>query len=94
MRRRHDHPLRDSRRHRPRKHPRLPHGPVHPVAADKADIVVQVVSELVTNAQRLGGGTCTLDLTAYPDSVDLGMPTFADIAGRTTITKSTTRHRP
>lgn len=31
--------------------------------------MILVVSELVTNALRHGGGTCTLDLTAYPDSI-------------------------
>jgi anti-sigma regulatory factor (Ser/Thr protein kinase) len=33
--------------------------------------VVPVVSELVTNALRHGGGTCTLDLTAHPDSIEV-----------------------
>ncbi|MFJ4771012.1 hypothetical protein ACIP88_18170 [Streptomyces uncialis] len=40
---------------------------------DTADIVVPVVPELVTNAQRLGGGTRTLDLTAYPDSAEVAV---------------------
>ncbi|WP_329025919.1 ATP-binding protein [Streptomyces sp. NBC_00690] len=48
-------------------------GLVHPVAAATADTVVLVVSELVTNAVRHGGGTCTLDLTAYPDSIEVAV---------------------
>lgn len=32
-----------------------------------------VVSELVTNALRHGGGTCTLDLTAHPDSTEVAV---------------------
>jgi signal transduction histidine kinase len=40
-------------------------GLAHPIAAEAADTVVLVVSELVTNAIRHGGGTCTLDLTAH-----------------------------
>lgn len=32
-----------------------------------------VVSELVTNALRYGGGTCTLDLTAHPDSIEVAV---------------------
>ena len=46
-------------------------GLVRPVAAEDADTVVLVVSELVTNALRHGGGTCTLDLTAHPDSIEV-----------------------
>ncbi|MBT2541482.1 ATP-binding protein [Streptomyces sp. ISL-44] len=46
---------------------------VRPVAAQAADTVVLVVSELVTNALRHGGGTCTLDLTAHPDSVEVAV---------------------
>ncbi|MEV6733745.1 MULTISPECIES: ATP-binding protein [unclassified Streptomyces] len=47
-------------------------GLVHPaIAAEAADTVVLVVSELVTNALRHGGGTCTLDLTAHPDSIEV-----------------------
>ena len=42
-------------------------GLVPAIAAEAADTVVLVVSELVTNALRHGGGTCTLDLTAHPD---------------------------
>jgi anti-sigma regulatory factor (Ser/Thr protein kinase) len=46
-------------------------GLVRPVAAEDADTLVLVVSELVTNALRHGGGTCTLDLTAHPDSIEV-----------------------
>ncbi|MFJ8769785.1 ATP-binding protein [Streptomyces clavifer] len=43
------------------------------LAAEAADAVVLVVSELVTNALRHGGGSCTLDLTARPDSIDVAV---------------------
>ncbi|MFD3939785.1 ATP-binding protein [Streptomyces sp. NPDC058611] len=43
------------------------------VAQDAADTVVLVVSELVTNALRHGGGTCTLDLTAHADSIEVAV---------------------
>ncbi|MGW6945065.1 ATP-binding protein [Streptomyces xanthophaeus] len=46
---------------------------VHPIAAEAADTVVLVVSELVTNALRHGGGTCTLDLTAHPDRIEVAV---------------------
>ena len=39
------------------------------IAAETAETVVLVVSELVTNALRHGGGSCTLDLAAHPDSI-------------------------
>ncbi|MFJ2090336.1 ATP-binding protein [Streptomyces sp. NPDC087901] len=42
-------------------------------AAETADTVVLVVSELVTNALRHGGGTCTLDLAAHPDSIEVAV---------------------
>ncbi|WP_405950157.1 ATP-binding protein [Streptomyces prunicolor] len=45
----------------------------HPIAAEAADTVVLVVSELVTNALRHGGGTCTLNLTAHPDGVEVAV---------------------
>jgi anti-sigma regulatory factor (Ser/Thr protein kinase) len=45
----------------------------HPIAAEAADTVVLVVSELVTNALRHGGGTCTLDLAAHPDSIEVAV---------------------
>ncbi|MFD0140880.1 ATP-binding protein [Streptomyces sp. NPDC127129] len=35
--------------------------------------LVLVVSELVTNALRHGGGSCTLDLTAHPDSIEVAV---------------------
>ncbi|MFF1832994.1 ATP-binding protein [Streptomyces sp. NPDC058231] len=43
------------------------------IAAEAADNVVLVVSELVTNALRHGGGACTLDLTAHPDSIEVSV---------------------
>ncbi|MEV6514145.1 ATP-binding protein [Streptomyces sp. NPDC051642] len=43
----------------------------HPIAAEAADTIILVVSELVTNALRHGGGTCTLNLTAHPDSIEV-----------------------
>ena len=48
-------------------------GLVHPIAAEAADTVVLVVSELITNALRHGGGTCTLDLTAHPDGIEVAV---------------------
>ncbi|GGX40505.1 hypothetical protein GCM10010353_64800 [Streptomyces chryseus] len=47
--------------------------PVPAIAAEAADTVVLVVSELVTNALRHGGGTCALDLTAHPDSIEVAV---------------------
>ncbi|MFD9426903.1 MULTISPECIES: ATP-binding protein [unclassified Streptomyces] len=44
-----------------------------PIGAEAADTVVLVVSELVTNALRHGGGTCTLSLTAHPDSIEVAV---------------------
>ncbi|MEU8795683.1 ATP-binding protein [Streptomyces sp. NPDC048643] len=44
-----------------------------PIGAGAADSVVLVVSELVTNALRHGGGTCTLDLHAHPDSIEVAV---------------------
>ncbi|MET7305005.1 ATP-binding protein [Embleya sp. NPDC005575] len=43
------------------------------IATDDAETVVLVVSELVTNALRHGGGTCTLELTAHPDTVEVAV---------------------
>ncbi|MEU6108525.1 ATP-binding protein [Streptomyces albidoflavus] len=43
------------------------------VASEAADAVVLVVSELVTNALRHGGGRCTLDLTAHPDGIEVAV---------------------
>ncbi|MFE5025300.1 ATP-binding protein [Streptomyces sp. NPDC056656] len=42
-------------------------------AAETADTVVLVVSELVTNALRHGGGTCSLDMTARPESIEVAV---------------------
>ncbi|MFI1532313.1 ATP-binding protein [Streptomyces griseus] len=38
-----------------------------------AEIVILVVSELVTNALRHGGGTYTLRLTAHPDLIEVAV---------------------
>ncbi|MEW1644626.1 MULTISPECIES: ATP-binding protein [unclassified Streptomyces] len=46
-------------------------GLVRPLAAEGADTVTLVVSELVTNALRHGGGSCTLELTAHRDSIEV-----------------------
>ncbi|MCM2413093.1 MULTISPECIES: ATP-binding protein [unclassified Streptomyces] len=43
------------------------------IAADAAETVILVVSELVTNALRHGGGICTLDLTANSDSIEVAV---------------------
>lgn len=43
------------------------------VAPDAADTVVLVVSELVTNALRHGGGRCTVELTAHPDTIEVAV---------------------
>ncbi|MFD9381311.1 ATP-binding protein [Streptomyces sp. NPDC059999] len=43
------------------------------VDAEHADTVVLVVSELVTNALRHGGGTHTLHLTAHPDTIEVAV---------------------
>jgi hypothetical protein len=43
------------------------------VARDAADTVVLVASELVTNALRRGGGRCTLELTAHPDTIEVAV---------------------
>ncbi|MFJ4771257.1 ATP-binding protein [Streptomyces uncialis] len=48
-------------------------GLVRPIKDAAADTVVLVVSELVTNALRHSGGTCTLDLTAYPDAIEVAV---------------------
>ncbi|MEU8794088.1 ATP-binding protein [Streptomyces sp. NPDC048643] len=44
-----------------------------PISDDAADTVVLVVSELVTNALRHGGGAYTLDLIARPDSIEVAV---------------------
>ncbi|MGW7313533.1 hypothetical protein [Streptomyces sp. NPDC054865] len=46
---------------------------VHPIGTEATDTVVLVVSELVTNALRHGGGTCTLNLTAHRDGSGVAM---------------------
>ncbi|MFD3486140.1 ATP-binding protein [Streptomyces sp. NPDC058665] len=43
------------------------------IATEAADTVVLVVSELVTNALRHGGGTFNLHLTAHPDTVEVAV---------------------
>ncbi|SCE63297.1 ATP-binding protein [Streptomyces sp. OspMP-M43] len=43
------------------------------VTPDSADTVILVVSELVTNALRHGGGTYTLRLTAHPDLIEVAV---------------------
>ena len=43
------------------------------VDPETADSVVLVVSELVTNALRHGGGTYTLRLTAHPDTIEVAV---------------------
>ncbi|GGO59271.1 ATP-binding protein [Streptomyces lasiicapitis] len=48
-------------------------GLVNPIPAEAADTVALVVSELVTNALRHGGGDCTLDLTAHSDSIEVAV---------------------
>ncbi|MFD6888016.1 ATP-binding protein [Streptomyces sp. NPDC059957] len=46
----------------------------HPaIDPECADSVVLVVSELVTNALRHGGGACTLRLTAHPGSIEVAV---------------------
>ncbi|MBT2467230.1 ATP-binding protein [Streptomyces sp. ISL-66] len=44
-----------------------------PIAAEAADTVILVVSELVTNALRHGGGTYTLRLTAHPGTIEVAV---------------------
>lgn len=44
-----------------------------PLAREAAQSVVLVVSELVTNALRHDGGTCTLRLTAHPDDIEVAV---------------------
>ncbi|MFC8963856.1 ATP-binding protein [Streptomyces sp. NPDC057094] len=59
------------------------HGLPQPVDAMAADSVVLVVSELVTNALRHGGGTCTLDLNAHPDSIEIAVHDHSPTAPHT-----------
>lgn len=44
-----------------------------PLARETAQSVVLVVSELVTNALRHGGGDCALDLTAHPYDIEVAV---------------------
>ncbi|MGW7070590.1 ATP-binding protein [Streptomyces sp. NPDC054855] len=48
-------------------------GLVPVMTAEAADTVTLVVSELVTNALRHGGGTCILDLIPYADSIEVAV---------------------
>ncbi|MFJ5827913.1 ATP-binding protein [Streptomyces sp. NPDC093089] len=48
-------------------------GLVPALASEAAGTVVLVVSELVTNALRHGGGTCPLDLTAHPNGIEVAV---------------------
>lgn len=55
-----------------------------PTAGPEAAVTVPlVVSELVTNAPRHGGGTCTLELAAYPDSIEVTVHDNSSQAPRT-----------
>ncbi len=48
--------------------------PLRPaLTTDAADTIVLVVSELVTNALRHAGGTCSLRLVAHRDSVEVAV---------------------
>ena len=46
-------------------------GLLRPIAAEEAGAVVLVVSEPITNALR--HGTCTLAVTAHPDSIEVSV---------------------
>ncbi len=56
---------------------------VQPVSAQTVDDVVLVVSELVTNALRHGGGSCTLTLTAHVDGIEVAVQDPSPHAPRT-----------
>ncbi|MER6257127.1 ATP-binding protein [Streptomyces sp. NPDC001584] len=43
------------------------------IGREQADTVVLVVSELVTNALRHGGGTYTLHLAAHPGAIEVAV---------------------
>lgn len=58
-------------------------GLVPAIAAGAADAVVLVVSELVTNALRHAGGSCALELTAYPDTIEVAVHDRSPQAPRT-----------
>ncbi|MFJ8884506.1 ATP-binding protein [Streptomyces sp. NPDC102402] len=46
---------------------------LRPIPSETADSVILVVSELVTNALRHGGGTFTLDLNAHPADIEVAV---------------------
>ncbi|MBB5937223.1 anti-sigma regulatory factor (Ser/Thr protein kinase) [Streptomyces zagrosensis] len=48
-------------------------GLVPAIAAEASDAAVLVVSELVTNALRHGGETCTLELTGHPGTIEVAV---------------------
>ncbi|MER6441617.1 ATP-binding protein [Streptomyces sp. NPDC001185] len=51
----------------------FPAGLVDPIPPRAADTVVLVVSELVTNSLRHGGGDCTLEVSAHPDGIEVAV---------------------
>ncbi|MFE2876484.1 ATP-binding protein [Streptomyces roseus] len=53
------------------------------MTAEGADNVVLVVSELVTNALRHGGGTCTVELTAQVEGLEVAVHDASPHAPRT-----------
>ena len=55
----------------------------HAVDSEAADTVVLVVSELVTNALRHGGGSYDLRLTAHPDLIEVAVDDPSSQAPRT-----------
>ncbi len=67
-------------------------GLVRPLAAEGADTVLLVVSELVTNALRHGGGGCTLELTAHPDSIEVTVHDDSPKVCRACAPRSERRH--
>ncbi|MFG2440516.1 ATP-binding protein [Streptomyces sp. NPDC048508] len=57
-------------------------GLAQPLAGRAADSVVLVVSELVTNALRHGGGAFSLDLQAHPDTIEVAVHDHSSEAPR------------
>ncbi|MEV6537374.1 ATP-binding protein [Streptomyces sp. NPDC051639] len=55
---------------------------IGPIGDDAATSVVLVVSELVTNALRHGGGAYPLDLVAHPDSIEVAVHDHSSQAPR------------
>ncbi|KMO94631.1 ATP-binding protein [Streptomyces roseus] len=53
------------------------------MTAEAADNVVLVVSELVTNALRHGGGSCTVELTAQVEGLEVAVHDASPHAPRT-----------